>query len=139
MNFFDYLNSLSLTKRDLFSEYGGREYSQFMINRGFSQHRDVIYLANIMNEYGGMVGPCLTDRMHHDFLLNTVDRRRRVGKWIKADPLDGDANTQSIMTYFDCSLRDALLYLEILTEDQIKEINELTDEGGKYEHRNKIK
>ena len=84
MNPFEYANDL-MKKKD----YDGdcirerKDYKPFFINRSLSYQPDLIYNANMMNEY-----PMLDTKAHYDFLHQTVEKKKRPFKgWIKAKKL----------------------------------------------------
>ena len=83
MNFFDYLNSINYSKKDIMvDDIAEDEYNSFMVNRGLSYFQDTILCANEMNRYHH-----LDSRLQFDFLINIIRKRKRFSKWAKnTDP-----------------------------------------------------
>ena len=80
MNFFDYLNSINYSKKDIMvDDIAEDEYNPFMVNRGLSYFQDTVLYANEMNRYHH-----LDNRLQFDFLINIVRKRKRFSKWTKS-------------------------------------------------------
>jgi hypothetical protein len=125
MNPFEYANDL-MRKKD----YDGdcirerKDYKPFFINRSLSYQPDLIYNANMMNEY-----PMLDTKAHYDFLHQTVEKKKRPFKgWIKAKKLEDLA---VVKEYYKYSNKKALESLNILTENDIKQLKQKLFKGGK--------
>ena len=125
MNPFEYANDL-MKKKD----YDGdcirerKDYKPFFINRSLSYHPDLIYNANMMNEY-----PILEVKAHYDFLHQTVEKKKRPFRsWIKTKKLEDLA---VVKEYYKYSNKRALECLDILTEGDIKSLREKLFKGGK--------
>ena len=125
MNPFEYANDLMRKKDydgDCFRER--KDYKPFFINRSLSYHPDLIYNANMMNEY-----PMLEVKAHYDFLHQTVEKKKRPFRgWIKAKKLEDLA---VVKEYYKYSNKRALECLDILTEVDIKSLREKLFKGGK--------
>ena len=81
MNPFDYVNSVSHTKKDIMvDDITEKGYSSFTINRSLSYFYDTIQLANIMNQYHH-----LDKKLQYHFLINTIRKRKRFSKWNKPE------------------------------------------------------
>ena len=101
-----------------------KDYKQFFINRSLSYQPDLIHYANKMNEY-----PMLETKAHYDFLHQTVEKRKRPFQpWIKAKKLDDLA---IVKEYYKYSNKKALECLNILSDDDIKQLKEKLYKGGK--------
>jgi len=125
MNPFQYANDLMNKK-----EYVGdcirerKDYKPFFVNRSLSYQPDLIHYANMMNE-----NPMLEKKAHYDFLHQTVDKRKRPFRpWIKVKKL-GDLAI--IKEYYKYSNKKALVCLDILSDDDIKQLKEQLYKGGK--------
>ena len=125
MNPFEYANDL-MRKKD----YDGdcirerKDYKPFFINRSLSYQPDLIYNANMMNEY-----PMLDTKAHYDFLHQTVEKKKRPFRgWIKAKKLEDLA---VVKEYYKYSNKKALESLNILTENDIKQLKQKLFKGGK--------
>ncbi|MBV32909.1 MAG: DNA polymerase, partial [Porticoccaceae bacterium] len=78
---FDFLNSINYSKQNLIKEpQDEKEYVPFIVNRGLGYFQDTIMLANEMN-----VNCHIDNKMQYDFLKNTVRKRKRFSKWLKAE------------------------------------------------------
>ncbi len=100
-------------------------YSPFVINRALSYHADTVQPAQWMNERPDI------DKLHHEaFLINICRRGKRpFKKWAKTT--SDDVRIEAVQEYFDCSKREALMYLELLTTEQMEEISSYLERGGK--------
>lgn len=126
MSFFDYLNAINVTKKDLMQEdpLSEKDYVPFMINRGLSYFPDTIIYANEMNKYASV-----PKRWQFDFYLNTIKPKKRFSKWHKKDQNSEDI--QLIMKAYNYSYEKATKALEILTDTQMSELRALYSVGGK--------
>jgi hypothetical protein len=122
---FEILNSINHNKRDLISEcvYQEKDYNPYVINRFLSGQMDSVIYANEMN-----IRPFLPKKLQYDFLRNAIRSRKRYSKWLKPEL---DENLSVICEYYNCSMRDARRYSELLNEEQIRIIHEKTSKGGK--------
>jgi hypothetical protein len=126
MSFFDFLNSINDTKKDLLKEdpQSEKDYVPFMVNRGLSYFTDTILYANEMNMHAG-----LPKKWQYDFYLHGLKKKRRFSKWHKKEPSGEDLKL--IIKEFGYSAKRAQEVLTILNEDQIKELRAKHDVGGK--------
>ena len=101
-----------------------KDYKQFFINRSLSYQPDLIHYANMLNEF-----PMLEKKAHYDFLHQAVEKRKRPFRpWIKAKKLDDLA---IVKEYYKYSNKKALECLNILTDDDIKQLKQKLFKGGK--------
>ena len=122
---FDYIGAISYTKEDMFeSELANKEYSPFMINRGFSYYPDTIMYANEMNRNNHLDKDC-----QFYFLLNTITKKKRWSKWAKKDPVS--KNLEFVKEYFGYSDERAKEALNVLSKDQLKMIKDKINKGGR--------
>jgi len=98
-----------------------RDFSPFIINKAMSMHLDTAMFANEMNKLS-----FLPKQMQYDFYIHGVSRRRRFG-WQKKK---NEEHVPLITKAFHCNERRALDIIEILTDDDIKEIKKEFYEGG---------
>ena len=124
MNPFDIVNDILKDKKNLIvDEQTEKEYQPFLINRSLSYHMDCIIYANEMNRRHH-----LDKKMQNDFLLNTIrSRKRPFAKWIK--PVKND-DIECIKTYYGFSESKAREVLNLLSDEQIKQLKQKTDIGG---------
>src|SRR5699024_2062469 len=75
---FDFVDDLGHSKKYIYNDGVEGHYKQFIINRAFGQYPDTVLIANEGNKMQG-----LTNEMHYDFLFNTIEKRKRYGKWAR--------------------------------------------------------
>ena len=80
MNIFDWVNSVTLEKKDFdtFDEQDQKNYSQYMVNRFISMCDVYIPAINEINKYNQ-----LTNKSHYDFCCNMLPKRKQYFKYIK--------------------------------------------------------
>lgn len=126
MNFFDFLNAINVTKKDLIKEdpQSEKEYVPFMVNRGLSYFHDTIMYANEMNKYAS-----IQKKWQFDFYRNSIPKKKRFSKWHKKDQNSDDLNL--VMNAYNYSSEKAAIALEILTDEQLKELRASYSQGGR--------
>lgn len=124
MNPFDYVNDILKDKKNLIvDELTEKDYQPFLVNRSLSYHMDCIIYANEMNRRHH-----LDKKLQNDFLINTIrSRKRPFAKWIK--PVKSE-DLECIKTYYGFSESKAREALNLLSDEQVKQIKEKTDIGG---------
>lgn len=121
---FDYLNTINSSKEDIMvTEDDEKEYAAFMVNRGLSQFADTVLLANEMNRYHHIPG-----KAQYQFLLNTVERKKRFSKWAKKVDSEAIALIQKTYQY---SYSKAEAALSLLSESDIKILKDRNSKGGR--------
>ena len=126
-NPFDYVNSVTSTKKDMMrgtenDELAEKGYNPFLTNRSLSYHSDCVLYANEMNLVGH-----LDHLLQYDFLLNSLRPRKRFAKWIKPEQ---NEDLVSVMEYFGYNRVKAERAITVLTKDQITMIKERLIKGG---------
>ena len=116
---FDYVKSIN--QKSVESDLSG--YVPFLTNRAFAMHLDTVILAEQMNQYH-----LLSPRLQYDFYYNAVRKGRRFG--FPKKPED-PTNLELVQTYYQYSREKALQALEILTPEQLAQIKESLDNGGR--------
>jgi hypothetical protein len=101
-----------------------RYYVPFIINRGLSYFKDTALFANEMN-----IKPDIPARMQYDFYRNIVTPKRRFAKWGKKQKTSDDINL--IKKVYNYSQEKAESVYKILTPNQIKQLHQLNDKGGR--------
>lgn len=126
MSFFDYLNAINTTKKDLMKEdpLSVKDYVPFMINRGLSYFPDTIMYANEMNKYSS-----IPKDWQFAFYMQSIKPKKRFSKWHKKDQNSDDLNL--VMKVYGYSAQKAAEALEILTEEQLKALHASYSTGGK--------
>ena len=124
MNPFDFINAITQTKENLFVDpQASKDYNSFMVNRGLSQHSDTILYANEMNKFYN-----LDNDMQFKYLINTIAKKKRFGKWAKKDK--DSKSFLLVKEYFRYSDEKARQVLDILTNDQLAIIEQKLYKGG---------
>ena len=121
----DYLNSINITKKDvMLDEFDEKKYPAYIVNKCLAPFPDTIFYVNEINRR------CLLDsRLQYDFLLNSIGKRKRFAKWLRASKLK---NLDLVKEYYGYSNEKAKQALEVLTEEQIKIIKTKLIKGGKH-------
>ena len=122
---FDFINSISFDKKNLFEDpQAKKDYNAYIVNRGLSYFPDTVLYANEMNRNHHLDKDC-----QFFFLLNSISKKKRFSKWAKKD-----AESESlslVMEYYKYSSEKAKEVLNVLTEEQIGMIREKLTKGGK--------
>lgn len=112
---FKFLNSIHETKTDLLeSEYQPKDYNPYFVNRYLSSNMDTVLYAQEMNQRYH-----IPQHMQYDYLRTVIKSRRRKCSWGKKIKVE---NVDIVKLYYNCSTKDALRYLELLTDEQINKI-----------------
>ena len=125
----DYLNAITFTKEKLLDTDDltwEKKYPPFIINKCLSMHYDCIASANEMNGYH-----FLAKKIQFHFLINSIRKKKRFGgKWLSQTKLK---NLEYVKEYYGYSNEKARQALNILTEQQIDDIKETLNKGGRTE------
>lgn len=125
MNPFDFLNSINDNKKDLFEDpQAEKDYNSFMVNRGLSYFPDTILYANEINRNADM-----PKRWQFDFLRHSISKRRRFSKWHKKDNVS--EIVELIQKHYKYSQKKALEVYDLLSDNDVKELIELYQVGGR--------
>ena len=123
MNPFQYLNAINDTKQDIMvDDISEKQYNAFMVNRGLSYFYDTVLLANEMNQRAH-----LDNRLQFDFFINTIRKKKRFSKWMKAKEED---NIKVVKEYYGYSNEKARQALTILNDDNIEQLKAKVYKGG---------
>lgn len=124
----DYLNAINQTKEDIMSgdncEQDIKQYQPFIVNRCLGSFADTVLLVNEMNTRS------FVDKdMQFQFLLNTIRKRKRFAKWLKAEKLEG---LEAVKSYYEVGDTKARKLLEVIDDKELNRIKDLTyPKGGK--------
>lgn len=102
-----------------------RQYNAFIINRAFSYFTDTIFLANVMNQYAGV----LPAKMQYDFLRTAIRPRKRFSKWDKKTPNTKEVDL--IMRFYKYSRERAQEVVDLFTPEQLADIESKLNTGGR--------
>ena len=126
MNLSGILSSINHNKENILRDRDEREekqYAPYVINRCLSYFPDTIFLVNSMNCI-----PNVDKRMHYEFLLTSVRKRKRFSKWLKKEQ---DERLDWIKEYYNLSDKKAREYISFLKDEQIEDIKSRTTYGDK--------
>ena len=126
MSFFDFLNAINDSKKDLIKEdpLTEKDYVPFMVNRGLSYFPDTIMFANEMNKHAS-----IPKDWQFAFYLNGVNKKKRFSKWHKKD--QNSENLKLVMREYNYSSEKAAVALELLTDENLKQLKAKYVEGGR--------
>ena len=125
MSPFDFITAINESKKNLFEDpQANKDYSSFIVNRGLSYFPDTVLYANEMNRY-----PSIPNYWQFFFLINSIPKKKRFSKWSKKDK--ETKALQLVKEYFGYSNERAKEALTVLSEDQLKMIEEKLYKGGK--------
>jgi hypothetical protein len=124
---FDFMNAVSFDKKDVISnhespELAEKQYSGYMVNRGFSHFEDTILHANEMN-----MRHHLFNHAQFNYYLGALRKRKRFSKWTKADK---SADLDAIQHVYSCNRTVAKLYLKALSKEDLQVIHSKMATGG---------
>ena len=116
MSPFDFAKAAGHTKQDLFAEDETlvNDYNSYMVNKIFSYFDDTIFHANEMNMRWE-----IPSEGNFYYYMGALRSRNRYAKWYKPDNID---DIKLIQAQYECSVRVAKQYLDILTKDQVEQI-----------------
>ena len=121
----DYLNSINYTKKNvMFYHIDEKKYPAFIVNKCIAPFPDTILYVNELNRMHW-----LDNRLQYDFLLNSLRKRKRFAKWMKASKIK---NLDVVKEYYGYSNEKAKMALDVLTEEQLKTIKTKLNQGGKH-------
>lgn len=130
MSPFEFLNSINDTKVDIMvDDVSEKAYNAYLINRGLSYFVDTILLANEMNR-----NHHLAAALQFHFLINTIRKKKRFSKWIKATEPEALAIVQEYYGYSNEKARSALA---VLSGPQIEELRRRLFKGGRTKSKSK--
>lgn len=132
MSPFDFIETINSTKKDLLAEDPLLEddYVPYVINRQMSYFYDTVLFSNEMNRCHDV-----PKKWQYHFYLHGVRKSRRFAKWSKPPVKTSDIDL--VMQEFGYNRKKAETALTILTEDQLKQIRQMYETGGRGTKRNK--
>lgn len=123
MSPFDVINHLCTSKKSDWESVGDKDYNSFMVNRGLSYFADTIFHANEMNRRFD-----LPKDLQYEYLVNAIDpKKKRFSKWASSKK---DKDIQMVSEWFKVSLLKAQAIHKLLSESDIKDIEEKMFTGG---------
>mgnify|MGYP001454008324 FL=1 len=122
MNPFDFVNSITYSKKDIMNDINEKEYAPFLVNRSLSYHQDTLLYANEMNSRFDV-----SHRLQYHYLLNSIRKRKRFAKWAKPELAD---DLKIVMEYYSVSREKAEEYLNILNKNEVGILKRRMNKGG---------
>lgn len=121
------MNAVSDSKKDLIRESENpelteKEYSAFIVNRGFANFDDTILHANEMN-----MRPHLFNDAQFQYYRSALRKRKRFSKWPKASK---NKDLDAIQEVYSCNRTVAKMYIKALSKDDLKVIHDRLSTGG---------
>lgn len=124
MNPFEFLTAINDTKKNLIvDDITEKAYNPFMVNRGLSYFSDTVLFANEMN-----LVPGLDKKLQFDFHINTIRKRKRFSKWLKAET---ESDLEVVKEYYGYSNEKARQALTLLSPEQTEKIRIKVSKGGR--------
>jgi len=116
---FDYLNNICVDKVPITEDDTG--YSPYMINRFVSMSNIFIPMVNEINKYQ------LPKEIHFQYMSSVLPKRKQFFKYMKKKKEDKnfDKNIECLCKYYEIGRKEAENYLNVLSNEQIKEIVEM--------------
>lgn len=120
---FDFVKSISDTKDDIYTD-NESDYNPFIINKALSFNVDCVFVANELNRFSNV-----PNQAQYLLWLNSIEKKRRYGKWVKKDSLSDDVKL--IKEAYGYSDSKALTVLSLLSDKHLLELREKMDKGGR--------
>lgn len=116
---FDFVKSVSETKKDLSGDEEFKSYSPWIVNKALAGSSDCVLLVNEINTR--QVEP-----LHqYQYYLNIIPPRQRWSKWLKKE---NGSDVEVVRKYLKCSVQKAKQALELLSSEQIEQIRKLVED-----------
>jgi len=124
LNPFEYVTAINDSKKDIMvDDISEKAYNGFTTNRSLSYFSDTVLAANEMNRFHH-----LDKKLQFHFLINIVRKRKRFSKWDKPELV---SDVEVVKEYYGYSNDKARQMLPLLTSDQIMNLREKVNKGGR--------
>jgi len=127
LTLFDHLNNLTENKVewDDTNDDQTRSYDPYMTNRFVSMCQVYVQFINEVNKYN------LPKDVHYNYIHAGLPKRKQYFKYMKKKGgIElSEADKKKLYDYFDIGPRQIEHYIDIMTEDQIKHILEMYNDG----------
>ena len=126
----EYLNSINYGKNNLMDSGDvmyEKKYQAYVVNKCLAPFNDTIMLVNEMNR-----NHHLDKKLQYDFLLNSLRTRKRFAPWMRSNK---SKNLEYVKEYYGYNNEKGKSALNILNDEQIKQIKEKLNKGGKHGKR----
>lgn len=124
MNVFDFVKNITESNDDVLSDETEKDYAPFVINRALSFNLDCVFIVQELNKFGS-----LPKRMQYEFLRNSLDKKKRYGRWTKRDTISEDIDL--IKRAYNYSNEKAQTVLSVMTDKQLLELRQIMNPGGR--------
>ena len=126
----EYLNSINYEKNNLMDSGDitwEKKYPAYVVNKCLAPFNDTVMLVNEMNR-----NHHLDKKLQYDFLLNSLRTRKRFAPWMRSNK---SKNLEYVKEYYGYNNEKGKSALNILNDEQIKQIKEKLNKGGKHGKR----
>lgn len=118
---FDFINSISLTKQEIFNDENESAYVPFIVNRGLSYFIDTCLYANEMN-----MSAVIDKKLQYDYLFYSIRKGKRFSRWAKAE---SNEDLNIVKEYYGFSDKKAVEAMAILSKSNIQFIKNELEKG----------
>lgn len=125
---FDFLNTITYTKNNIYSQETAKGYVPFIVNRSLSYFIDTVLYANDMNQFADM-----DPRLQYSYFLSSISRRKRFSKWAKKVEHE---DVDLIMQLYECNRTRAAELLSLLLPAELENLKVI---AGKSNERRRTK
>jgi hypothetical protein len=124
---FDHLSNLTEKKIpfDVQNDSQVKSYDPYIINRFISMCEFYTPLVNEINKYD------VPKSIHYQYFFGALPKRKTYFNYIKSKKDKDSEDIDCVMKYYECSKKDAIHYLTILTDDQVETIKKKFEGGRK--------
>lgn len=105
-----------------------KDYPAYQVLQGLSQFSDTILLANEMNKR-----PWLTKQMQYSFLDKAVLKKKRFGKWGKAEMEANKEDVETVSEFYQVNQERAKEYLKLIQPQELDFMKKRISKGGASE------
>lgn len=134
MNLFDWINEITYNKRswNSFTDEDKSEFNLFIINRFLSMNPDNIDVINLIQRY-----PTCSNKVVYKYYCDLLPKKKSFFKYIKSSIKWEKETVDKVAEYYKCSTREAKEYINILNDNQIKDILNVGTSSTKTKRRKK--
>lgn len=121
---FDFINTVNnKTAKIEMDQVGQKDYTPYIINRGFSNNMQTVMFANEMNRYSN-----LPKEWQYDFYYYGIPKGKRFDKWAKKEKTE--IEIENIMQFYHINNKRAVEFSKILNTEQLTVIKTKLNRGG---------
>lgn len=134
MGLFDWLNEITYNKRswNSFTSEDKNEFNTFMIHRFISMNSEYIDFVNLIQRY-----PTCSNKVVYKYYCDLLPKKKSFFKYIKTSIKWEKETVDKVAEYHKCSTREAKEYINILNDNQIKDILNVGTSSTKTKRRKK--